>query len=556
MAGLLDTVRDLDRLRQIVTVLVRHGFGEIVQRTGLGSLAPKPKTDEKQAKVSVGERIRLVVTDLGPSFIKLGQIVSTRPDVIPEDIIKELKKLQDEVPPVPFDQVRAALEQELGAPTGEVFESFDEKPLASASIAQVHRAKLRTADGVHEVVVKIQRPGIRSTIERDIDLLYWLAKALERSIPEARIYSPVRMVGEFERAITAELDFVLEADHAERFTQNFDGYPNVKFPRVYREPSSKRVLVLEYLPGLKVYDAVRDGASGERITKLAMNIIVKQIFEDGFFHADPHPGNVLILGGAADPTIAMIDLGLVGRLTPKLRDKTIDLMVASVRKDYKAIADALYALGHPTKKIDRDAYEAEVASLADKYLGKKLKDIELSAMIRDLVYGATKYGIEIPPDFLMVGKALMTVEGVGKEIHPDLDFYEELQPYFVKLLAQRYSPEKVSQDAIRTLSRLGNAASEMPSQLQEILDDLRRGRLGLQVQELTLRDATDHLGRRLYSGLVVSALVVSSGMLFATDHWAIGSLSLLSALGWGAAHFVRLWWLRRKERKAARAAAR
>jgi ubiquinone biosynthesis protein len=399
------------------------------------------------------------------------------------------------------------------------------------------------------VVLKIQRPGIRSTIERDIDLLYWLAKAVEKSIPESRIYSPVRMVAEFERAITAELDFVLEADNAEKFTANFTDFEGVKFPRVYREPSTRRILVLEYLPGKKIYEAVKEGASGERLTKLAMNIIVKQIFEDGFFHADPHPGNVLILGGATDPSIAMIDLGLVGRLTPKLRDKTIDLMVASVRRDYKAIADALYALGHPTKKIDRDAYDAEVAQLADKYLGKKLKDIELSAMIRDLVYGATKYGIEIPPDFLMVGKALMTVEGVGKEIYPELDFYEELQPYFLKLVAQRYSPEKVSADALRVISRLGGVATEMPVKLEEIVDDLRKGRLGIQIQEMGLAHASDQLGRRVYSGMVVSSLVISAGMLYATEHWVLGSLGLLSSMTWGGAHFIRLWWLRRKANK-------
>ncbi|MEM9195043.1 MAG: AarF/ABC1/UbiB kinase family protein, partial [Myxococcota bacterium] len=447
MASILNTVRDLERLRQIVLVLVRHGFGEVVQRTGLGSLRrqseapPAPDGSEPPPsgdKPNIGQRIRLVVQDLGPSFIKLGQIMSTRPDLIPKEIIDELKKLQDAVPPVAWDELEGHLERELGLPIDEVFEHLDKEPLASASIGQVHRARLKTDRGVEDVVVKIQRPNIRSVIERDLDLLHILARTLERSIPESRVYAPIKLVEEFDRAITAELDFTLEADNAERFAQNFVDDQTVAFPTIHREHSSKRVLTMEFLPGKKIYDAVDGGVSGKRIAQTSVQAIVKQIFEDGFFHADPHPGNVLILGDAERPVLALIDLGLVGRLTPRMRDRTIDLMVGAVRKDYRGMADALYQIGRPLKKIDREAFEAEVAILADKYLGKKLGDIELSSMIRDLVYGANKYGLEIPADFLMVGKALMTIEGVGKEIYPELDVFEEVKPYFLDLLKQRY----------------------------------------------------------------------------------------------------------------------
>ena len=549
MASLITTVRDLERLRQIVLVLARHGFGEIVQRTGLGSLLGKKDVEGGlPPRVAIGERIRLVVQDLGPSFVKLGQIVSTRPDIIPADIIRELKKLQDAVPPVPFDELRDHVEKELGAKISDVFEELDETPLASASIGQVHEAKLRTPGGPVEVVVKIQRPNIKSTIDRDVDLLYWLARAVERSIPESRIYSPVKLVGEFDRAIQAELDFVLEADNAERFAQNFEGWDDVTFPAVHRAATSRRVITLEFLDGKKVYDAVDAGASGERIAKTAVKVIIKQIFEDGFFHADPHPGNVFILGEPDRPKLAMIDLGLVGRLTPKMRDRTIDLMVAAVRKDYRGIADALYSIGKPTKKIDRDAFEAEVAVLADKYLGKKLQDIELSAMIRDLVYGATKYGLEIPPDFLMVGKALMTVEGVGKEIYPDLDVFEEVKPYFLELLKQRYSPERIGQDLLSTAIRLSGAASDMPVQLQEIFDDLRKGSLSMQVHEPALRSAADQIGRRIFSGLVVSGLLVGGAFLIAREQTVVGALFVASAVSWASLHTVVVAWLGRRRR--------
>lgn len=554
MASILNTVRDLERLRQIVLVLVRHGFGEVVQRTGLGSLVGgKTETEDGKAqakKVSVGERLRLVVTDLGPSFIKLGQIVSTRPDVIPADIIKELKKLQDDVPPVPFSDLKSHVEQELGAPISDIFEHFDESPLASASIGQVHRARLRTPSGTEDVVVKIQRPGIKNVIERDLDLLYFIARALERSVPEARIYSPVKMVEEFDRAITAELDFGLEADHAERFARNFAEDHTVRFPRIHRDASSRRVLTMEYLPGKKVYDAVAGGASAEKIAKAAVHAVIQQVFEDGFFHADPHPGNVLILGTPQEPILALIDLGLVGRLTPKMRDRTIDLMVAAVRNDYRGIADALYAIGKPTKKIDREAYEAEVAILADKYLGKKLAEIELSAMIRDLIYGATKYGIEIPADFLMVGKALMTIEGVGKEIYPELDVFEEVKPYFMDLLRQRYSPERLSQDLLHTALRLSSAASDMPVQLQEVLDDLRKGSLRLEVNEPSIRVATDQLGRRVFSGMVVGAMVLGAAVLVANRDYVAGALFVVAAFTWTMSHSAVVAWVsRRKQRR-------
>ncbi len=550
MASILNTVRDLERLRQIVLVLVRHGFGEVVQRLGFMSLvAGKTVDDEKQKKVPIGQRLRLVVTDLGPSFIKLGQIISTRPDVIPADIIAELKKLQDDVPPVPFADLKDQVESELGAPIETVFDHLDETPLASASIGQVHRARLKTPGGLEDVVVKIQRPGIKKTIDRDLDLLYFIARALERSVPESRIYSPVKMVEEFDRAISAELDYGLEADNALRFADNFEGDARVRFPHVYREASSKRVLTMEFLPGRKVYDAIETGASADHISKTAVHVVIKQIFEDGFFHADPHPGNVLILGEPSAPILALIDLGLVGRLTPRIRDRTIDLMVAAVRRDYRGIADALYAIGRPTKKIDREAFEAEVAVLSDKYLGKKLGDIQLSAMIRDLVYGANKYGLEIPPDFLMVGKALMTIEGVGKEINPDLDVFEEVKPYFLDLLKQRYSPERVSQDLLSTAMRLSGAASEMPVQLQEILDDLRKGALSVEVNEPSLGGAADQLGRRMFSGMVVGALILSAAVLFMGDSYLFGLLFLAGAVTWTMSHSAVVAWINRRRKK-------
>ncbi|HTQ47732.1 MAG TPA: AarF/ABC1/UbiB kinase family protein [Polyangiaceae bacterium] len=561
MVSVLSAVRDLARLREISSVLVRHGFGEIVARAGFGRTRRKEKAvavesgadadapeiaseevekgeDEKQ-RISIHERARLVLQDLGPSFIKLGQIASTRSDVLPPELIAELKKLQDNIPPAPFEQIRGVIESSLGAPIGEVFVSFDEKPLAAASIGQVHRAVLATPEGQRDVVVKVQRPGVAPTVMRDLELLHIMAAAIERAIPDSRIYSPVGLVQQFDRSITTELNFTTEADNAERFAQNFAGKERVRFPRVFREASSKHVLTLEYFDGKKLDRAVAEGASGESIAKLATGIIIKMIFEDGFFHADPHPGNVIILPPNEAPEVAMIDLGMVGRLSPELRERTVDLMVAAVRKDMIGVADALYAIGKPTKKIDMREYRAEVAMLAEKYLGKPLKQIELSGMIRDLVQGAIKYGLEIPTDFMLVGKALMTVEGIGKEIYPELDVFGETAPYFFEIMRKRYSPVRLGNELWRGVEQLSRAGYDMPMQVREVLEDLRLGRMAMRAEDPGLPTAADRLGRRLFSGLVVVALVIGGVVLVHDErHETLGTVLLVVAgLVW-AVHVV------------------
>lgn len=540
MASLLTTVRDLERLRQIASVLAVHGFGEVVDRTGLGSLVPGRKRQDG-GRMAAGIRLRKVLEELGPSFVKLGQIMSTRPDLIPDDILCELKKLQDEVAPEPFEAIREQVERELGCPLSDVFESFEETPLASASIAQVHRARLREGDEGIEVVVKVQRPRVEVVMARDVDLLYWLAKAIVRSIPESHLYRPISLVEEFDRSVSAELDFALEGHNHERFTANFATNPNAKFPKVYRRASAKRVLTLEYLEGQKVYEAARDGRSGELIAKRAVEIMVQQIFEDGFFHADPHPGNIIILGTSDDPVIGMIDVGMVGRLSAKMRDRVVDLVLAAVREDYAAMADALYAIGRPAQKIDRDAYDAEVTALAQRYLGKRLKEIEVGPLMRDLVMGSRKFGVEVPIEFLMLGKSLMTVEGIGKEIYPELDLLEELRPYFLRLFQQRYSPERLTQDAARSLWRLGAAASEMPLQLEEILEDLRRGAFSVRTQQTQLESAADRLGRRAFSGLVVASLILAGAILLSQKSYWLGGVSVGAGAAYALLHTVRVW---------------
>jgi len=558
MVSIVHAKRDIGRLGEISAVLARYGFGEIVARLGLGrarraSTPPDGKRDPagetepsspeaESANGGFAERFRRVLEELGPSFIKLGQIASTRADLLPPELVAELKKLQDAVPAIPFDQIREQVERSLGAEIDQVFDRFDPKPLAAASIAQVHRAKLRTADGQREVVVKVQRPGISETIESDLDLLHMLATLIERTIPESRVYSPLGLVRQFDHTVHEELDFTIEAENARRFARSFETFPGVRFPIVYREASSKRVLTLEFFDGKKLDEAIADGASRRAIATLSIEVMIKQIFDDGFFHADPHPGNVIVLGEPERPIIALIDLGMVGRLGPHLRDLTVDLMVGAIRRDYDAIADAIEAIGTPTKRIDSARFRAEVAILAERYLGRPIAEIEVSTLIRDLVRLANSHGLEIPTDFLLVGKAMMTVEGIGKQLDPSLDIIEAVRPHFLNILKRRYSPERLTMQFFRRIERLSDATSNLPHQLSDVLEDLRLGRTRIVTENPDTRTSFDRLGRRLLTGCVFGSSTLAGAWLFAAHHTTVGALALGGGLFWLGTHVVTDWY--------------
>ncbi len=577
--SLISTVRDLDRLRVITQVLIRHGFGHLAMKMGLpGAKKAKPietkgsdaaategestvAAADQQAlplptRPQLGERLRLVLQDLGTTFVKLGQIVSTRPDLIPEDIVVELKKLQDEVKPFPTEEAREVIARELGAPVDELFEGFGEEPLACASVAQVYRARLSLPDATVPVVVKVQRPGIDDTVERDINLLHWLARLLEATVPEVRVYSPKGLVDEFEQAIKAELDFRLEAQNAERFAQNFAGEETIRFPRAYREASSRRVLTLEFFDGLKVTDAVRAGADGPWIAETSVRLILKMVFEDGFFHADPHPGNILIVprptvANGADPSsepryeadqslvIGLLDLGLVGRLSPELRDKTTDLLLAAARNDADALADALLAIGKPRRRVDREAFREYTRRISEAHLGKEMKDMEASAIFRDIVTGALKFGIEIPSELTMLFRAIMTIEGVGKEIDPALDVLAVARPYLVKMLWQRYHPSRLAKDLWRDAGRLSLVARELPAQLSRIIEDLQRGDFRVKTEDRARARALERVGRRLRATVVaVAAFGAGVALQIAKVRVGFGEGLMLFGMGWLLLHLA------------------
>ncbi|MBX3161142.1 MAG: AarF/ABC1/UbiB kinase family protein [Deltaproteobacteria bacterium] len=552
MASILRSVRNTERLAKITLVLVRHGFGEIVSRLPLGPLKGAPPAPGEPGRFAV--RLREVLQDLGPSFVKLGQVMSTRGDLLPPDVVAELQKLQDEVPPMSAEEVDEVLAEAYGGDLDHVFAELSREPLASASIGQVHAARLRgegDAEGA-EVVVKLQRPGARTTVERDLDLLYMFARLVAEYVPESRVYQPVALVAEFDRAITAELDYGLEADNALRFARNFQSDASVRFPVPYREVSGKRTLVMERFRGQHIDDFVAAGGpgTGPRIAKRALRVVAKMIFEDGFFHADPHPGNIIMLGTPDEPVLGLIDLGLVGRLSEDMRDKAISLMLAAVTNDVDGLAEALLGMGRARGRVDMARFKADVVRISEKYLGRSLKDVELSGLVRDMVQGAVEHDIEMPADMMMVGKALMTVEGIGKQLDPDLDVVEELRPYLTEIVMQRYSPQRIGRDLLRHARQLGGMLQTLPRQVHDVLEDLRSGRLAVETRDPARTTTVDRLGRRLFSAIIAAALIAAgTALLIARPERSLGTWMLVIATVIVGIHVVADW---RRAKAAAR----
>ena len=579
--SIFTAVKDIERLRQITTVLARHGFGAVVARLGLpfgkegepaapaeqGLDAP-PGKEPLPSTADFGQRLRRVLEELGPTYVKLGQIISTRPDIIPEEIIRELKHLQDDVSPFSAQEARQAVQDCLGAPVEQVYESFTDKPLASASVAQVHRATLRVEghDAPVQVAVKIQRPGIDATVQQDLNLLHILARLIEEAIPESRVYSPTGLVQEFDVAISAELDFTIEAINSARFIENHADDAAIHFPSVYKQASGKKVLTLEFLDGLKADEAVRRGADHKWIAENAVRLILKMVFEDGFFHADPHPGNILILprptGERYEPgqqiIFGLLDLGLVGRLSPTMRDHAIDLVVSAARQDADGIADAMLAMSTSKSGVDYNAFRRHVQRLVDRHLGGRgLGEMDASTILMDIVSGAIKFKLEIPVELTMMLRAVITMEGVGKELYPELDLLAVAKPYLTRIVMQRYSPQRMGNELIRNLGRFSSLVRDLPLELQGLIDDIRHGRVRVRLTDETVATATERAGKRVRAAIVSASLLGGGTALLVADRYVLlAAVMLTGSVLWMSTHLtvefwsgILDWWRRRKERR-------
>lgn len=494
------------------------------------------------ARLTAAERMRLVLEELGPTFIKLGQILSTRPDVIPQSFVLEFEKLQDDVPSFPFEEVLAQISGELGGPVGQYYAEIDPVPLAAASIAQVHRARLITGE---DVVIKVRRPGIVEVVESDISALMALAGLAERHISGSELYDPVGIVREFARTIRREMDFLREGHTIEKIRDNFIRTPWMYFPHVYWEQSSKAILTMEYIAGIKVSDR-------EKLTELGLDVkliarrgadsFLEMVLHHGLFHGDPHPGNVLILPNSV---ICLLDYGIVGRLDEDLKTFLTDLLTAVVSRDMDEIVSLLLFAGDISESLDVVALKRDIYNFIDSSYEIPLKEIEIGNVLMEFVEVITLHHIRISPDLMLLIKSLVLVEGMGRSLDPAFDMVEHLRPFIAKALRQKISPLRISRDFNKILFSYMNLARNIPRDLKEIINRINRNKFKIDLEHRGLDKFTTEFDRsinRLSISMILASIIIGSSIMMQIDKGPkIMDFPVFAFIGYTAAGIVGLW---------------
>lgn len=514
------SVRDLPRIRDVSMVLASHGFGELARALGL-------ETATSASDKPIAKRARLALADLGPTFIKLGQVLSVRPDILPEAVLDELSLLQDQAPAVDFEAIRALVEEELPGAFSERFASFDPQPIATASIAQVHLARL--VDGT-EVAVKVQRPAIERTLRSDLHILYTLARLMEGQVDIPGLYTPVEIVQEFEAAINTELDFLQEARAAERFRRNHDGVVGVRSPRVHREHCTRRVMVMELMVGKRLNDV----ASGSEAGRAAMRKLIEswylQLFEHGYFHGDPHPGNLMVLEAGE---LCFLDFGLTGTLTGEMQDLLVSVFTGLVFKDAETVALAIHRAGATRDRVDLKAFRGEIQRLMAKYDGATLTQLGQRSSLSEFIDVAGRYRIQLPREFAVLARATSIVDGIARRLLPDVDIVNEVRPYAQRLLTRRFGPERMGADVFRLVQQAQSAFRDLPTQTSQLLVDLERGRVAITVRDPEgeqLRMEIRHAAIRISFAVCALALGLSGAVLIAPwspEPWGVPLLAII-----------------------------
>jgi ubiquinone biosynthesis protein len=535
------------RYGKIVDTLIKYELGYLADRLKISEFRPLSSRVRKKGRaiedtVPHPARVRMVLEELGPTYIKLGQILSMRQDLVPMEYIREFSRLQDDVQPFGFADVEKVIKEELGSEIKDIFEFFEETPIAAASIGQVHRAGLKSGE---EVAVKVQRPGIRKIIEADLDIMYSIAGFAEEHIPEARLYRPLETIEEFESTIIAEMDYTQEGRNAQRFANNFRNDPLIYIPKVYWDYTGTKVLTLEYIEGVKsslFEDHEGYGTDRKRIARTIIEAFMQQVYEDGFFHADLHSGNVFIM---KDARIALLDFGMAGFLSPDMRSLLIDELIAITKGDTKLYIELLRDMGSIGDEVDVRSLKVDIDHLLYRYYGRSVKQLDTAAILQEMIGVLRKHRVRVPSNVALLSKGAMTVEGFSALMDPGINMAEIAEPFARKAMKKRFQLSSITGGAYSDLYNWSRVIRRAPMKISHILDIAEKGYLKLRfdphgfdriVAEL------DAASNRLAFSLIISAIIVGSSLIIQTGQEPyIWGMPMLGVIGFVMAGLLGMW---------------
>lgn len=540
------------RLQEIINVFIKHGFGQFIDQIHLGrfvSLRKRLKFFGKWPSVKIptnAERLRKAFEELGPTFIKLGQLLAARPDIMGEMYIKEFKKLQDNVPPFDIKKVYEIIEKELRMSTDKIFKSFNPIPIGSASIAQVHEAILNNDK---EVIVKVRRPGIREQIMSDLNILQMIARLIEKHIPESKVFEPTAIVNEFAKSITRELDFRREARNAMIFRENFKNDEKVYIPSIYSEFITEKVLIMEKIKGQRI-DNISElrqmGFEPKEILKTVIDMYFKQIFEHGFFHGDPHPGNILVI---KDGRVSLIDFGIVGKIDEEFKEAYANVALAIMNHDTERLIKEYLKLGIIPEDLDIEKFEKKLREDIEEILhpiySLPIEKIQISDVIESVMKAALKYRLRFLPELLLINKVLIMLEGLTRELCPQISIIELIKPYAQNIIATRYKPEFYLGKTIKLINEVRDAFENIPLQIKRLVRKAINDQITVRMYHVNLPEFLkdiDRASNKIAFSLIVSAMILSSAIMHASQvkplFYGISLFGLLTGI---VAFFFGIW---------------